>query len=122
MSEKDKTVETSLLAKTKALRDEIKKEVEQIDDRLTIVETDIGAITMERDELRARQRQLSPWLTRVENDLTKLQPEDKPIAQSEETAKPIKEKPTTEKRTLTVTRVEEPTKDKKKETEVKNEQ
>ena len=120
MSEKYKTVETSLLAKTKALRDELKREVEQIKGRLKIIEGDLESITSERNELTAKLRQLEPWWTRIENDLAKLQPVDTPTFESEETVEHVEIKPTMEKPKLTVKKVEEPTEDKKKKTEVKN--
>ena len=120
MNNKNKTVETSLLAKTKALRDELKDEVKQTEDRLKIVEGDIGDLTAEKNELVAKKRQLEPWLTRTEADLAKLEPQDKPVHTVEATVKPLEEKPAREKPKLTVRKVEEPTEDKKKKTEVKN--
>ena len=120
MNNKNKTVETSLLAKTKALRDEIKKEVEDLKGRLKVIESDFQEITTERNELTAKLRQLEPWLTRIENDLAKLQPVDTPTFESEGHPETIEKKLIVTKSKISDKEVGEKTKDSKKKTEVKN--
>ena len=122
MNNKNKTVETSLLAKVKVLRDELKTEVKQIEDRLKIVERDIANRTSEKNDLIVKKRQLEPWLTRTEADLAKLEPDVQPTVGREEVLPTVKENRTVGKSLISVEKGKKLVEDKKKQTEVKNEQ
>ena len=120
MSDKNSKQETSLIDKTKALRDELKEEVGHIESRLKIVESDAERLAMERNELTAKKRQLEPWLTRTEADLAKLEPNVQPSVGREEVLPTVKENRTVQKSKILDAEVKKKVKDDKKETEVKN--
>ena len=120
MTDKNSKQETSLIAKTKALRDELKDEVGHIESRLKIVESDAERLAMERNELTAKRRQLEPWLTRTEADLAKLEPNSQPSVGHEEVLPTVKENRTVTKSLISVEKGKKLVEDKKKQTEVKN--
>ena len=122
MNDKNKTVEASLIGKTKALRDKLKDEVKQIENRLKIVKRDIGDLTGEKNDLMVKKRQLEPWLTRTEADLAKLEPYVQPTVGREEVLPTVKENRTVGKSSISVEKGKKLVEDKKRQTEVKNEQ
>jgi septal ring factor EnvC (AmiA/AmiB activator) len=122
MIDKNKTVETSLVKKTEALRDELKNEIDQMKSRLAVVEEDVKESTAERNKLTAKIRQLEPMLARVESDLSRLLPDETVEKMFYYKAKITNEEPTAQKSKILETEVKTDVKGKGKKTEVKNDQ